>query len=302
MRTYVRMVACVHLPRFELLVAAGGSSEVGPQTLRGRPLAVAPLVAGGERTGGTGAAGVGEVSQAAEAMGVRRGMALGEALARCPELVLLPADPVRVAERWEEALEALEAIGAAVEPARPGLAYFEADGLRALHGTLAATLARAQGAVAHPVRIGAAPTRFCALACALAARSRRPLVLEGEHARRWLATRPVELLGYREQTAALPEPLARLGVRTLGELTRLGRGALSDRFGQAGVLAHRLAGGRDHPLAPRRPQERLEESLEVGDASSGLALGRVLEVLVRRLLGAPQRAGRSLRRSCSRPS
>jgi len=289
------MVACVHLPRFELLVAAGEGARVGSQTLRGRPLAVAPLVAGAERTGGTGAAGVGEVSQAAEAMGVRRGMALGEALARCPELVLLPPDPVRVAERWEEVLEALEAIGAAVEPARPGLAYFEADGLRALHGTLAATLARAQDAVAHPVRIGAAPTRFCALACALAARSRRPLVLEGEHARRWLATQPVQLLGYREQTAALPEPLGRLGVRTLGELTRLGRAALSDRFGPAGALAHRLAGGRDHPLTPRRPQERLEESLEVGDASSGLALGRVLEVLVRRLLGRPQRVGRSLR-------
>ena len=95
-------------------------------------------------------AGVGEVSQAAEASGVRRGMALGEALARCPELVLLPADPVRVAERWEAALQALEAIGAAVEPARPGLAYFEADGLRALHGTLAATLAEARGAIVRP--------------------------------------------------------------------------------------------------------------------------------------------------------
>ncbi|HUH81152.1 MAG TPA: hypothetical protein VLZ06_07485 [Solirubrobacteraceae bacterium] len=288
------MVVCVHLPRFELLVAAGEGSRVGPQTLRGRPLAVAPPVGDG-RGGGTGTAGVGEVSQAAEASGVRRGMALGEALARCPQLVLLPADPVRVAEQWEAALQALEAIGAAVEPARPGLAYFEADGLRALHGTLAATLAAAREAVVHPVRIGAAPTRFCALACALAARSGRPLVLEGEHARRWLATQPVELLGYRGQTAMLPEPLARLGVRTLGELTRLGRAALSDRFGEAGSLAHRLARGQDRPLAPRRVQERLEESLEVGDASSGLALGRVLGVLVRRLLARPQRAGRSLR-------
>ena len=304
MRTYVRMVVCVHLPRFELLVAAGEGSQVGPQTLRGRPLAVAPPTGTG-RGGGAGTAGVGEVSQAAEANGVRGGMALGEALARCPQLVLLPADPVRVAEQWEAALQALEAIGAAVEPARPGLAYFEADGLRALHGTLAATLAAARGAaargalargaVAHPVRIGAAPTRFCALACALAAPSRRPLVLEGEHARRWLATQPVGLLGYREQTAMLPEPLARLGVRTLGELTRLGRAALSDRFGEAGSLAHRLARGQDRPLAPRRVQERLEESLEVGDASSGLALGRVLGVLVRRLLARPQRAGRSLR-------
>jgi protein ImuB len=222
-------------------------------------------------------------------------MALGEALARCPELELLAPDPVRVAEQWEGSLQALEAIGAAVEPARPGLAYFEADGLRALHGTLAGTLQQARDAIPHPTRIGAAPTRFCALACALAARSRRPLVLEGEHAGRWLATQPVGLLGYREQTAVLVAPLGRLGVRTLGELTRLGRPALSDRFGAAGVLAHGLARGQEDPLRPRRPQEHLEESLEVGDASSGLALGRVLGVLVRRLLARPQRAGRSLR-------
>jgi protein ImuB len=222
-------------------------------------------------------------------------MILGEALARCPDLVLIPADPVQVSAEWERALGALEAIGAAVEPARPGLAYFDSDGLSAIHGTRAATLAAARAALAHPSRIGAAPTRFCALACALAASSRRALVLEGEQARRWLARQPVGLLGYREQTAALPEPLARLGVRTLGELTRLGRSALSDRFGHAGTLARRLAGGEDSPLRARRIQERLEESMDVGEASSGLALGRVLGVLVNRLLARPERRGRSLR-------
>src|ERR1700719_301419 len=106
MRTYVRMVACVYLPRFELVVAAGGS-----QPLAGVPLAIAPLVGTEQR--------VGEVSGAAEAAGVRRGMALGEALARCPELVLVPGNPMRVAEAWEATLAALEAVGAEVEDARP---------------------------------------------------------------------------------------------------------------------------------------------------------------------------------------
>src|SRR5437879_573420 len=108
MRTYVRMVVCVYLPRFELVIAAGG-----PQALSGRAVALAPLPGSESR--------VGEVSGAAEAQGVSRGMLLGEALARCPELVLLPADPVGAAEAWEGALGALEAIGAAVEPARAGL-------------------------------------------------------------------------------------------------------------------------------------------------------------------------------------
>jgi protein ImuB len=284
------MVVCAYIPRFELAVAAGEGARIARQTLVGRALAVAPPVGGEQR--------VGEVSGAAEARGVARGMVLGEALARCPDLVLVPGDPVLVAEAWETALRALEAIGAAVEPARPGLAYFESDGLRGIHGARAATLAAAARALARPVRIGAGPTRFCALAAALAVRSRRPLVIEGPptlEARRWLAGRPVGLLGFREDTASLIEPLSRLGVRTLGELVRLGRAALSDRFGAPGALAHRLACGEDSPLRVRRLEERLEESMEVGDASSGEALKRVLSVLVDRLLAHSERRGRTLR-------
>lgn len=301
MRTYVRMVVCVHLTCFELAVAAGGRAEVVEQTLAGRALALAPQ-AGAERR-------VGEVSGAAEACGVRTGMVLGEALARCPQLVLVPPDPMRAAETWEGTLRALESIGAAVEPARPGLAYFETDGLRGIHGTDAATIAAAQRACrspaggGRPARMGGGPTRFCALAASLAARSRRPFLIEGPsidgpptpNARRWLAGRPVWLLAFRWETAPLIEPLTRLGVRTLGELAKLGRAALSDRFGRPGALAHELACGEDGPVRARRLQERLEESMEVGDASSGMALKRVLGVLVNRLLARSERDGRTLR-------
>lgn len=299
------MVVCAYLPRFELAVAAAahGGASVGRLTLEGQALAVAPLP--GEREGAPGArarsawvgtaARIGEVSAAAEAHGVRRGMALGQALARCPELVLVPADPVSVAEAWGRALQALEGIGAAVEPARAGIAYFEAHALRAVHGSATATLAAAALALGRRARIGAGPTRFCALAAALAVRSRRPLVLEGEQARRWLGRQPVALLAHRPETAGLPEALERLGVRTLGELERLGRDAMSDRFGAAGVLAHRLAAGEDTPLRARRARERVEEAMEVGEANSGPALQRVLGVLVKRLLARAELRGRSVR-------
>jgi len=281
------MIVCVHIPRFELAVAAGESSTLAHQTLAGRALAVAPQVGREQR--------VGEVSGAAEAHGVSAGMALGEALARCPGLVLLPGDPVLVADAWETAMHALESIGAAVEPAGPGLAYFESAGLHGVHGSQQGAIAAARGALAWPARIGAGPTRFCALAAALAVRSRRPLVLDGRDVKRWLAARPVGLLGFRAETAALPQPLGRLGVRTLGELVRLGRPALTDRFGAAGALAHRLACGEDSQLRTRRIEERLEESMEVGEASSGEALKRVLGVLVDRLLARAERRGRTLR-------
>ncbi|HWG07411.1 MAG TPA: hypothetical protein VN672_00225 [Solirubrobacteraceae bacterium] len=297
------------MPRFELALAAGGA-----RGLVGRALAIAPLPGSEQR--------VGEASGAAEARGVRRGMALGEALARCPDLVLVPADPVSVEEAWESRLRALEEIGAAVESARPGLAYFAAEPLRGLHGSDAAVIAAACGVGAAPgnlvaasgrarrgrlggcsrgggedrqKRVGAGPTRFCALAAALAVRSRRPLALQGSEALRWLAGRPIELLGFRAETEQLLEPLMRLGVRTLGELVRLGRSELADRFGEAGAFAHRLACGQDTPLRPRLSEERLEEAMSVGDASSGASLERVLGVLVDRLLARPERRGRSLR-------
>jgi protein ImuB len=108
----------------------------------------------------------------------------------------------------------------------------------------------------------------------------------------------VQLLGLREETQALCEPLLRLGVRTLGELRALSADScdvLADRFGEPGAIAYRLAGGWDRPLVPRAVEERLEEAMEVGDAGSGEMLGRILGVLVDRLLACPRRRGRTLR-------
>ncbi|HEY3759389.1 MAG TPA: hypothetical protein VGL37_06480 [Solirubrobacteraceae bacterium] len=277
------MVICVYLPRFELTVAAGGA-----EALAGRALAIAPAPGGEAR--------VGEVSGAAQACGVTVGMTLGEALARCPELELLAGDPLGAAREWERAARALEGIGAALELARTGLAFFQSDGLSGLYGGNEGVIAAARGALGRIARIGAGPTRFCALAAALEVRSRRAVVVhEGAQARRYLAVQPVALLGYRAETALLVEPLRRLGVRTLGELAELGRAALADRFGAAGVLAWQLASGEDVPLCPRAVAEHLEESLELWEAGSGLALQRVLDVLIDRLLARPERRGRTLR-------
>ena len=102
------MIICVLLPRFQLTFAAGDRTEL----LRA-PVALAPEPGGIQR--------IGEVSLAAEAFGVHPGIALGEALARCPRLTLVAPDPAGVADAWERLLVRLESIGAGVEPERPGL-------------------------------------------------------------------------------------------------------------------------------------------------------------------------------------
>lgn len=275
------MIVCVHIPRLELLTAAGG-----PDKLIGKPLALSPQPGQASR--------IGEVSGTAEALGLRPGMTLNEALTRAPKLQLIPPDPMAVAQEWERIASSLEAIGARPELERPGTAYFQADELYKLHNGLSGVIQTTRQTLNRPPRLGAGPTRFCALAASRRARARRAVVVNGD-AHRYLASQPVALLHSRPQTSVLVEPLERLGIGTLGELAALPRPAVADRFGPAGVLARDLARGRDTPLLPRRVEDRVWESLKLPESATGETLQRSLGVLVDRLLARPEREGRSVR-------
>jgi len=281
------VIACALIPRFTLLAVVGGHREL----LRAMALAPEP---GGPQV-------VGEASGPAEAFGVRAGMRLGEALARCPNLILVPPDPERAEAAWEDALRRLEGIGAAVEPGRPGEAFFEAGALQGLYGSPEGALRKARDAIGPPVRMGAGRTRLCAYAAALRARPRRaPVVVPAAMTRSFLASLPVGLLRERLDDewgrADIPDKLERLGVENLGELAALPDAAISDRFGRQGLVALRMAGGVEAPLRPRRAHESLVEGLELGEAISGPQLERVVALLTDRLLANPARRGRSLRR------
>jgi protein ImuB len=296
------MVVAVLLSRFELVIAAGGREALA----RG-PAALAPEPGREQR--------VGEVSSSAEAFGIHKGMRLGEALARCPSLALIPPDPVGVADAWEKVLARLESVGAEVESDAPGLAFFDAAGLARLHGGpvaaapgreggnvvafpgaappwLAGVIAAVRAGLRLPARIGAGPSRFCALAGAVKARSRRAEVVDGA---RGLASEPVALLRRRPEAEPVVEPLIRLGVTTLGQLAALSRASVAERFGRVGELAHDLARGKDAELRPRVPGEVLEEVLELPESASGVQLERALVLLVDQLLARRERRGRTLR-------
>jgi protein ImuB len=295
------LIVCVLLPRFQLTIAAGDRSE-----LLQAPTALGPEPGGAQQ--------VGEVSLAAEAYGVHPGMRLGEALARCPRLTLVPPDPAGVADFWERLLVRLESIGAAVEPERPGLVCFDAAGLLRLHGGIEGVLVVARRSLRVPARFGVAPSRFAAVAAATRARVRRPEIVPGSvgwggnprerataadspraRARKYLAPLPVALLRARPMLADLPDALERLGVGSLGELAAMPPAALADRFGKAGLLAHELASGGDGALRPRPAAEYLRESLDLPEAASGMQLERALWLLIDRLLARRERDGRTFR-------
>src|ERR687898_107021 len=99
------MIVCVQVPRFSLVASLGDR-----RGLLRRSAALAPEPGAGQA--------IGEASGPAEAFGVRAGMPLGEALARCPELALVTPDAERMESRWEELLARLELEGAARDAGR----------------------------------------------------------------------------------------------------------------------------------------------------------------------------------------
>jgi protein ImuB len=201
----------------------------------------------------------------------------------------------------------LEAIGAAVESERAGEAFFAIDGLRGIHGgdsagVLAAVreavgagggAARGKQAVSS-IRIGTAPNRFAAYAAAW-----KRVSVRRDRLHLFLAPIPVAILPLRleapgREAEELVVTLERLGIDTLQALSRISAERISDRFGPLGLRARRLARGEDEPLRPRTPHEELAEQIELPEGTAGSQLERALELLVDRLLAAPQRRGRTL--------
>ena len=285
------MILCVLIPRFPLLAALGNRRE-----LVSEPVALAPE-SGREQN-------VGEASAAAEATGVRAGMRMGEALSRCPGLRLVPPDPEATRALWHVVLDGIESIGGAPESERPGAAFFDASGLRGIHGgdlegVLGATrgvLRGERGGRGFAARLAAGPSRFTSYCAARQARARKPApVVEERGAAAFLAPLPASLLRFRPELTQLVEALDRLGIRTLGELAGLSPRAVAERFGHPGLLALDLTQGRDTPLDPRRPPEPVWERIDLPDATSGQQLERALELLIDRVLARRERRGRTLR-------
>jgi protein ImuB len=194
------------------------------------------------------------------------------------------ADPVAAAEATESMVQALEAIGAAVESDRAGEAFFALDGLRPLHGgSSRRVVAAAQRTLGEGKAIGTGPTRFRAF---LAATDwPRPVPVAALRARLEVSER---------EEAELIEALERLGIETLAAFARLTSDQVADRFGPLGLRALGLCRGEEEPLRPRTPHEDLSEEIELPEGTAGRQLDRALELLVDRLLAAPRRKGRTL--------
>jgi len=278
------MIACLSIPVFELRAALRRRPE-----LDGRPVALAPEPGTQPR--------VGPCTMAAEAAGIQAGMRLSEALATCPELVLVEPDEAGAEEEWERVLRRLEDAGFAVESPQAGCALFDTAGIERLAGGLQPALRRALDAVGREwqPRIGAGARRFTALAAASVAPPHRIVIVDDEESALFLEPLPLDLLSL---TPDQRDELSELGIRRLGELARLPGASVADRLGAEAAEAWRIVTGEEGPrVEGRRPASEIAEELEFPEAvGNELTLRHALAALLDRLLARPERGGRAPRR------
>jgi protein ImuB len=207
-------------------------------------------------------------SAAARHDGVRRGLRLREAQARCPRLLVFPYDLTLDLRAFEPVLTVLEEVVPAVQLLRPGTCAIRSRGPSRYYGSeeeAALWLLDVVDAQGLPQsRVGVADGPFTAERAARATGSaetngtRIRIVPEGQAAA-FLASLPVGLLDAPE----LVRLLRRLGVHTLGDFAALSADDVLGRFGPAGAHLHALAAGRDsRAVVARTPPPEFDSVVE----------------------------------------
>ena len=284
-----RTALCVWLPTFELRLELVRSPALDTTSV-----ALLSTEGGTRRT-------LWQVSERAADAGVVPGQLVSQAVSLCPSLTLLEPDPAHYDAAQDALLEVLAELTPVVEPSGRGRIFLGMDGLARLYGSprhqvrrvLAALFRVLPAPLVAATRVGMAPGKFGAWVAAAGARPGEPSLVPEGALRPFLADRPVSVLPVEESVL---ERLDRLGVRTLGELTRFPAPALVAQFGEAGARARAWATGeRIDPVRPwHRPQPlrvTLEFAVPVGQVET---LNGALDRLLERALARPERRGRSV--------
>jgi nucleotidyltransferase/DNA polymerase involved in DNA repair len=251
-----------------------------------------PIVLGGQPwTAGS----VIDASPEAEALGVRRGMALGNAHRLAPEAAFLDPDRETDAAAIETALDCLARFSPGVagpsdvDDLAFGRLEAQVDGLDRLWGVEPVLVARVRAALEDVLpgtpRAAIAGTRFAAMVAASVRHpdlpSNRSVIVAPGGDAAFLEPLPASLLSTDPEVRGR---LARFGLRTIGAITELPRTALVARFGAEGERLHARARGEEtDPFRPRRAPERMTLALPIDPPVDGL---ESLRFVLHRLAGA----------------
>lgn len=230
---------------------------------------------------------VAQATEAALEAGVRLGMSCVQALAECPGLELRAPSIAAEKEAESVLLAAAWSLSPRVEQTAPGLCTVDLAG-RAEAGVRDDTtrLAFVLGGQGLPICIGVADTPLTARFAAHAGGPQNWVA----DSRAFLAVLSVELLDLTEKEAEL---FAALGLRTLGDVTRLPRASFSQRLGLRGDTLWAMAAGEEvRPLRTATPPKSFEAHLDLEHPAEALEpLLFVLRRFVDRLAGELSVAG-----------
>jgi nucleotidyltransferase/DNA polymerase involved in DNA repair len=185
---------------------------------------------------------------AAQRRGITVGMSERRALIRCPEALAEAAQRYPVWEAQDDFLTEVRNFAGRWQPAGLGSVYLDTEGIA---GDL---LSWSQGVVDHvheqgwQPSLGATGSKYGAWVAGQVAGSNSALLLTPPMQRSFLSRQPVTVLPLAPDAI---EQLRHLGIRTLGQFTRLPLAGIITRFGAAGKTAFRWAQGLDdRPVVP----------------------------------------------------
>lgn len=207
--------------------------------------------------------------------GVMLGMSRKEAEALAPFAKVLVRDTGEEAIRFEEVAAAIEELVPRVEVVAPGLAFVPIAGAVKFYGGEEELARRVDerlsrlsagergrdvgGGIGWGSLVGLADGPFAARWAAAMADVGAPHIVDDTI--RFLSNLDLSTLREAMGGDEMIDTFRWLGIATLGDLSRLPRDTLASRFGNPGVLAHRLASGEDRLVDPREIPPDLEVSM-----------------------------------------
>ncbi|HZR48878.1 MAG TPA: DNA polymerase IV [Streptosporangiaceae bacterium] len=226
--------------------------------VRDRPeLAGKPVVVGGDGTRGV----VLSATYQARAFGVRSAMPVIRARRLCPKAIFVPPRHRVYGAVSKEVMAIFRSFTPVVEPLALDEAFLDVAGAVRLLGSPATIGARIRAAVAEQqgitCSVGVAPTKFVAKIASARCKPDGMRVVPVDGVLAFLHPLPVSALwGVGERTG---EVMARLGLRTVGDIARTPLSALQRELGSAhGTHLAALALGRDErQVTPHTPDKSI---------------------------------------------
>jgi len=214
--------------------------QVFDPALRGKP-----VVVGGDPNGrGV----VACASYEARAYGLKSGMPLARAHRLCPHAIFLSGDFHRYSDASERFMAILSEFTPDIEPLGLEEAYLDLSGFESLYGLVRETALRIKQRIKSELGItasvGIASSKVVAKVASGLSKPDGLIEVAPGQERLFLAPLPIAKLpgvGAKGETV-----LKRMGIKTIGELSRLPLSFMKQTFGVWGEVLHRYANGMDN--------------------------------------------------------